>query len=81
MTNIQLFKCEMIINLDTQATLADYIGISLATLNDKLHGRRGAGFTQSEIMAIKKRYALTAEDIDAIFFAKDVEQNSSEEEK
>ena len=81
MTNITLFKCAMISNWETQAELADGIGISLSALNDKIHGRRGCGFTQSEILAIKNRYKLTPEDTDAIFFAKDVEQNSSEEEK
>ena len=53
---------------DTQETLAKAIGISVQRLNAKINLTGGADFTQSEIMAIKIRYNLTAEQIDDIFF-------------
>lgn len=53
---------------DTQKMLADAIGITGSTLNYKLH-EKGTSFTQPEILVIKKRYNLSAKDIDEIFFS------------
>ncbi len=55
-------------NGDRQEDLANAIGISRITLSAKLHNRNAATFTQPEILAIKRRYNLDCEDIDAIFF-------------
>jgi DNA-binding transcriptional regulator YiaG len=55
-------------NSDTQAKLADAIGVSVQRLNSKIHAKDGADFTANEIRAIKDRYNLSAEDIDEIFF-------------
>ena len=53
---------------DRQADLADAIGISRTCLSAKIHGRNNASFNQPEISAIKKRYALSESDLNAIFF-------------
>ena len=57
---------------DTQADLADALGISLARTNAKINETDGAEFTMGEIKIIKFRYHLTAEEVDAIFFAEKV---------
>ena len=38
----------------------------------KLNEKDGAEFTQGEIKALKERYNLTPEEVDAIFFARKV---------
>ena len=63
-----LFKSYIIRNHDTQKLLAEALGISLSNLNAKINGKT-ASFRQSEIMLIKDRYHLSAEEVDAIFFA------------
>ena len=57
---------------DNQADLAEYIGISPQQFNAKLNRTNGAKFNQDEIKKIKKKYNLTAEQIDYIFFTVDV---------
>jgi hypothetical protein len=54
-------------NGDTSGTLSKALGIHQNTLSLKIN-ERGTEFTQSEIMTIKNRYNLTADDVDAIFF-------------
>ena len=54
---------------DRQEDLANAMGISRTTLSAKIHGRRGATFTLPELVAIRQRYGLTSEEVDAIFFA------------
>lgn len=66
--NKNLFKSVVIANGDTFMTLADYLGITLSTLSKKVNEKNKAGFNQPEIMMIKDRYSLSAEDIDNIFF-------------
>jgi DNA-binding XRE family transcriptional regulator len=56
-------------NGDTQSDLASAIGISRTRLSAKINERDNAAFTQPEIAAIKKRYSLSGEQVDAIFFA------------
>lgn len=58
----------MILNGDTSKSLANYLSITPQTFSNKLNERRKSGFTQPEIMLIKKKYHLSAEDIDDIFF-------------
>lgn len=62
-----LMKSYIVRNDDTQTALAEYLGIALSTLNAKINGQ--TAFRQNEIMAIKKRYNLTAAEVDRIFFA------------
>lgn len=57
----------MKLNGDTQETLAAAIGISRTQLNAKIN-ERNASFMQPEILRIKERYNLTAEQINEIFF-------------
>ena len=66
--NSALLKSYMVKFKDTQQDLADFLGISLSNLNAKVNGN-GSDFRQNEIRAIKERYALTAADVDEIFFA------------
>lgn len=66
--NSDLLRSILVKNGDTQAKLAKELGISLATLNAKIHGNK-TSFRQNEIMAIKKRYGLSPDEVDAIFFA------------
>lgn len=65
--NIDLLKSVIVKNGDTQEKLAKFLGISLSSLNAKIHSRRSS-FRQNEIMAIKGRYGLNADEIDEIFF-------------
>ncbi len=53
---------------DTQSTLAKALSISRTRLNSKINEKQNASFTQPEIAAIRKRYELTASQIDTIFF-------------
>lgn len=64
--NTNRLKAKIVENGDTQTNLAVALGISLSNLNDKINGK--ADFRQNEIAAIKGRYHLTADDVDAIFF-------------
>lgn len=54
---------------DTQESLATYLGISRGCFNNKINERNEASFTQPEIMAMKRKYDLSSEDIGRIFFA------------
>ena len=54
---------------DRQEDLANALGISLSRTNAKINETDGAEFTLSEMRIIKFRYHLTAEEVDAIFFA------------
>ena len=63
-----LFKSFLVKNGDTQQRLAEALGISLSNLNMKINGN-GTSFRQNEIAAIKKRYHMTAGEVDAVFFA------------
>ena len=66
--NSALLKSYMVKFKDTQQDLADFLDISLSNLNAKVNGN-GSDFRQNEIRAIKERYALTAAEVDEIFFA------------
>lgn len=62
-------KSIIVLNGDTQAVLAKAIGCTSETLSKKINEWVGSEFTQSEIREIKKRYNLSPEEVDAIFFA------------
>lgn len=53
---------------DRQEDLAEALNLSLARTNAKINGTDGAEFTQSEIGIIIKRYNLTGEQVNVIFF-------------
>lgn len=65
--NTQLLKSKIIENGETQAQLAQAIGMSASNLNDKINGK--VAFRQNDIAAIRKHYHLSPEDVDLIFFA------------
>ena len=70
--NKRLLEAKMKLFGDTGNILAEYLGIARTTLSNKKNESLGAEFTQGEILAIKDRYHLTAEEIDQIFFDKQV---------
>ncbi|MGP1376398.1 MAG: hypothetical protein ACTTKS_02310 [Bulleidia sp.] len=66
--NKNSLRAVMIEHGDTAASLASYLSISKGSFSRKLNEKNSAGFTQPEITAIKKRYDLTANQVDKIFF-------------
>ena len=52
---------------DNQETLANAINMSQSALSERINGK--IDFRKKEIEAIRTRYELTAEDLQAIFFA------------
>ena len=59
------FKSVMVLHGDTQGRLAEALEITQETLSRKLNEQ--GEFSQSEIKAIKNRYNLTPDEVDAIF--------------
>lgn len=55
-------------NGDTNASLALYLGISPQSLSSKKNATNGAQFLAGEIIAIKRKYKLSAKDLNEIFF-------------
>lgn len=62
----RFLKAEMQRNGDSNHDLAQAIGVSDATCSLKVNGK--SEFTRKEMMTIKVRYNLSAEQIDSIFF-------------
>ncbi len=69
--NVRLLESKMKLYGDTNITLAKYLDRTPQALSAKKKGKNG-DFTRKEIDMIKDRYSLTPEEIDAIFFAKQV---------
>lgn len=67
MMNKNLLRSIMVLNDDTNKSLAEALGISAKSVNDKIN-ENGTEFKQSEISVIKKRYNLDDEQTSAIFF-------------
>ena len=63
-------KLESIMKLhgDNGRTLSEFLGIARGTFSSKINETNGAEFTQSEISAIKKKYNLTPDEVNMIFF-------------
>ena len=66
--NSRLLKAIMMQFGDTAEGLANILHIARGTLSSKMTGYRGAEFTQSEIVTIKERYSLSAQQVEDIFF-------------
>lgn len=66
--NKSLLRSYMAKNNDTQTDLAEYLQLSRSRVNAKINEKNGAEFKQGEINLIGKRYNLTPDEIDAIFF-------------
>ena len=65
--NTKLFRSIMVLNNDTNKSLAEFLNLSEQTVCNKIN-ENGTEFKQGEIVKIKKRYNLTAEQVMAIFF-------------
>ena len=64
----ELLRSIMVLYGDTNKDLADYLGITEQSVSNKIN-ENGTEFKLGEIRLIKKRYNLTAEQVDQIFFA------------
>ena len=60
-------KYFMGINGDTQSDLASVLGIAQSALSARMNGH--TDFRKNEIDEIRKRYSLSAEEVQDIFFA------------
>ena len=67
--NKKLYRSKMVLHGDTNATVAAALGISPQRNSAKVNGTHGADYTQQEILTLKLRWGLSAEEVDAIFFA------------
>lgn len=65
--NKALLRSIMVLHKDTNQSLAEYLGISVKSVNDKIN-ENNTEFKQSEIAAIKNRYSLSDEQVIDIFF-------------
>ena len=66
--NKRMLESKMKLFGDTNDTLARALGISPQSFSSKKNETNGSEFKQSEIDAIKKRYSLTPEELESIFF-------------
>ena len=66
--NSKLMRSVMMLNGDTNATLAEYLGITEQSVSNKIN-EKGTEFKQGEITKIKARYNLDCDMVDRIFFA------------
>lgn len=66
--NSKLLRSFMVLHGDTNATLADFLGITEQSVSNKIN-ENGTEFKQGEIAMIKARYNLEPEMVDRIFFA------------
>lgn len=65
--NKNKLRALMVLNGDTNKSMAEYLGISERSFSDKIN-ESGTEFKQSEISAIRAKYSLSGEDVAAIFF-------------
>ena len=68
--NRNKLRAKMALFGDTGGCLANALDMSQQRFSAKINGK--ADFTQSEMQVIKDRYNLTAEEVDEIFFDKEV---------
>lgn len=69
--NKNLLRSIMVRYGDTNASLADYLGITEQSVSNKIN-ENGTEFKQGEISKIKARYGLDCDMVDQIFFAEEV---------
>ena len=70
--NKKLFEVQMVLHDDTQESLADAIGVSRGTMNQKINETNGRNFDQDEIRKLIDRWNLVPEEVVTIFFSDDV---------
>lgn len=66
--NGKLLRSIMTLHGDTNASLAEYLGITEQSVSNKIN-EKGTEFKQGEITKIKARYNLDCDMVDRIFFA------------
>lgn len=66
--NGKLLRSLMVLHGDTNASLAEYLGITEQSVSNKIN-ENGTEFKQGEIAKIKARYNLNCDMVDRIFFA------------
>lgn len=66
--NGKLLRSIMILHGDTNASLAEYLGITEQSVSNKIN-ENGTEFKQGEICKIKARYDLDSSMVDRVFFA------------
>ena len=66
--NGKLLRSIMVLHGDTNATLAEFLGITEQSVSNKIN-ENGTEFKQGEITKIKARYNLDCDMVDRIFFA------------
>lgn len=66
--NKELFRSIMVLYGDTNKDLADYLGITEQSVSNKIN-ENGTEFKLVEMRLIKRRYSLTSDLVDRIFFA------------
>lgn len=66
--NGKLLRSIMVLHGDTNASLAEYLGITEQSVSNKIN-ENGTEFKQSEIFKIKIKYNLDNDMVDKIFFA------------
>lgn len=70
--NKKLYRSKMALNDDTNLSIAMTLGITPQRNSAKVNGTKGAEYSCGEIIKIKKRWSLTPEEVDAIFFTEEV---------
>ncbi len=75
--NTKLLRSKMVLFEDNNNTLGEFLNIAYQTVSTKINNTNGAEFTQGEIMKMKKRYELTPDEIDKIFFDKEVSKKDT----
>lgn len=66
--NGKLLRSIMVLHGDTNASLAEFLGITEQSVSNKIN-ENGTEFKQGEITKIKSRYNLDCDMVDRIFFA------------
>ena len=65
--NKAMLRSFMVLHGDTNKDLAEYLGITEQSVTNKIN-ENGTEFKLNEIRKIRKRYSLTSNDVDLIFF-------------
>jgi hypothetical protein len=75
--NKKMLRSLMALHGDTNKTLGEYLGISEQSVCNKVN-EKGTEFTREEIAAIKRRYDMSADMVDLVFFADEVSELDTE---
>ena len=74
--NKNLLRSLMALHGDTNKTMGEYLGISEQSVCNKINEKR-TEFTREEIASIKRRYDMSADMVDLIFFAEEVSKSDT----